>query len=145
VWLLIVWRFSCPRGGLFYDRWLVLLCFIVLWFLVGGCVYSVGSALFVQVWCCCLFHALLLSFVWVFGGGLCWGRVVWCVLGLRILWGGLLCLGLFYVVCGVVFNLQCVLLLGCGVWLMVFDCWACVVVGVLVVLLVVFSGVVLGC
>jgi len=118
VWLLIVWRFSCPRGGLFYDRWLVLLCFIVLWFLVGGCVYSVGSALFVQVWCCCLFHALLLSFVWVFGGVVVLGACgVVCFWVLRILWGGLLCLGLFYVVCGVVFNLQCVCccwVVGCG-------------------------------
>jgi len=59
--------------------------------------------------------------------------------------GGLLCLGLFCVVCGVVFNLRCVCRWGCGVWLMVFDCLACVVLGVLMVLLIVFSGVVLGC
>jgi len=65
-----------------------------------------------------------------------------CVLGFKdALGGGLLCLGLFYIVCGVVFNLQCVCRWGCGVLLMVFDCWACVVVGVLVVLLIVFSGV----
>jgi len=125
-WLLIVWRFSCPRGGLFYGRWLVLSCFVVLWFLVGGRVCSVGSALLCR-W--------VLLFVSCITFKLCLGA----------LGGGLLCLGLFCVVCGVVFNLRCVYCWGCGVWLMVFDCWACGVVGVLVVLLVMFSGVVLSC
>jgi len=144
-WLLIVWRFSCPRGGLFYGRWLVLSCFVVLWFLVGGRVCSVGSALlcrWVLLFVSCITFKLCLGCL---AGG-CVGGVVWCVLGFKdALGGGLLCLGLFCVVCGVVFNLRCVYCWGCGVWLMVFDCWACGVVGVLVVLLVMFSGVVLGC